>query len=235
MNPVLEINRVSGGYGGADIIHDIRMHVDPGEIVAVVGPNGSGKSTVLRSVFGILHLSSGLIRLRGRDITRLRTADIVGLGICYVPQVANVFPSLSVEENLEMGGYVRAGGVAERIAEIYTLFPDLRSRRRQAAGTLSGGQRQMVAIGKALMPEPELLLLDEPTAGLSPALQGEVFDIVQRINAAGTPILMVEQNARRALEIARRGYVMVDGHKRAEGRGAALAADPEIARMFLGG
>ncbi len=234
MTPVLSIEGVTGGYGDADIIHDLSLRVDPGEIVVVVGPNGSGKSTALRAVFGVLNLSSGSVCLEGDDITDLRTADIVRRGVCYVPQVGNVFPSLTVKENLEMGGYVRKSGVGGRIEEIYEMFPVLREKHRQAAGTLSGGQRQMVAIGKALMLEPRILLLDEPSAGLSPVLQSEVFRIVKHINDQGTPVLMVEQNARRALEMSDRGYVLVEGRNRAEGTGQALAADTEIARMFLG-
>ena len=235
MTPVLELEGVSGGYGDADIIHGIDLRVGPGEIVAIIGPNGSGKSTTIRSIFGLLRLSAGTIHLEGEDIAPLRTSEIVRRGICYVPQVANVFPSLAVEENLEMGGYVLRDGLAARIEKIYQMFPDLRGKRRQPAGTLSGGQRQMVAIGKALMPEPKILLLDEPTAGLAPNLQAQVFETVRRINAEGTPVLMVEQNARRALEIADRGYVLVAGRKRTEGTGPELAADPEIEQMFLGG
>ena len=235
MTPVLELEGVSGGYGDADIIHGIDLRVGPGEIVAIIGPNGSGKSTTIRSIFGLLRLSAGTIHLEGEDIAPLRTSEIVRRGICYVPQVANVFPSLAVEENLEMGGYVLRDGIAARIEKIYQMFPDLRGKRRQPAGTLSGGQRQMVAIGKALMPEPKILLLDEPTAGLAPNLQAQVFETVRRINAEGTPVLMVEQNARRALEIADRGYVLVAGRKRTEGTGSELAADPEIEQMFLGG
>lgn len=235
MTPVLSIDSVSGGYGDVDIVHDLSLEVRPGEIIAIVGPNGSGKSTALKSVFGLLTLSSGKVLLEGADITRRRTSDIVRLGVCYVPQTANVFPSLTVYENLELGGYVRGGALDRRIEEIFSLFPDLRSRRRQVAGTLSGGQRQMVAIGRALMPEPRLLLLDEPSAGLSPALQDEVFEIVRQVHGRGTPILMVEQNARKALEMAHRGYVLVEGRNRTTGGGAELAANPEIARMFLGG
>lgn len=234
MIPMLEIDGVSGGYGDADIIHELSIRVNPGEVVAIVGPNGSGKSTALRSVFGILRITGGAVRLAGEDITNLSTASVVRRGVCYVPQTDNVFPSLSVQENLEMGGYVRDHGTADRIEQIYDLFPALRDKRRQPAGTLSGGQRQMVAIGKALMPEPRILLVDEPSAGLSPALQQEVFGIVRTVNRDGIPVLMVEQNARRALEMADRGYVLVEGRNRAEGTGQALADNPDIARMFLG-
>lgn len=235
MTPVLSIEGVSGGYGEVDIVHDISMEVRPEEIVVIVGPNGSGKSTALRSVFGLLSLSAGRVLLEGADITDSRTSDIVRLGVCFVPQTDNVFPSLSVRENLELGGFVSGGALDQRIEEIFDLFPDLRSRRRQAAGTLSGGQRQMVAIGRALVPSPRLLLLDEPSAGLSPALQDDVFEIVRQVHGRGTPILMVEQNARKALEMAHRGYVLVEGRNRATGGGSELAGDPDVARMFLGG
>lgn len=235
MKPVLELHNVTGGYGEADVIHDLSLRVDPGEIVAIVGPNGSGKSTALRAIFGLLHISSGSWRVKGEDLSSYRTADIVRFGVCYVPQVGNVFPSLSVQENLEMGGYVRRSGVAERVQQIYEIFPQLKEKRNAAAGTLSGGQRQMVAIGKALMLEPEILLLDEPSAGLAPAVQNEVFDIIAGIHSEGVPILMVEQNARRALEMSDRGYVLVDGRNRADGPGRELAADPDIAKAFLGG
>ena len=233
--PVLSLEGVSGGYGEADILHGVTLRVDPGEIVVVIGPNGAGKSTAIKAVFGLLRLSAGRITLAGRDITRCPTVEVVRAGVAYVPQVSNVFPSLSVEENLEMGGFVRDDDLRPRIAEIYGLFPALREKRRQPAGALSGGQRQMVAMGKALMTEPVVLLLDEPTAGLSPKYQGEILDIVARINAAGTPVLLVEQNGRQALEIADRGYVMVDGRNRTEGAAADLLANPEVAQMFLGG
>ena len=173
--------------------------------------------------------------LEGRDITNMAPEQVVRQGVCYVPQTANVFPSLSVEENLEMGAFVRSDDYRPRMEEIYRLFPPLREKRRQPAGTLSGGQRQMVAMGKALMLEPRILLLDEPTAGLSPKYRGEIFAIVKTINATGTPILMVEQNAKQALAIAARGYVLVDGQNRFEGTGRALLEDREVAEMFLGG
>ncbi len=233
--PVLGLEGVSGGYGEADILHGVSLHVDPGEIVVVIGPNGAGKSTAIKAVFGLLRLSAGRITLAGREITRMPTVAVVRAGVAYVPQVSNVFPSLSVEENLEMGGFVRDDDLRPRIEEIYGLFPVLREKRRQPAGSLSGGQRQMVAMGKALMTEPVVLLLDEPTAGLSPKYQAEILEIVSRINAAGTPVLMVEQNARAALGIADRGYVLVDGRNRTEGPAAELLANPDVARMFLGG
>ncbi len=233
--PVLSLEGVSGGYGEADILHGVSLRVDPGEIVVVIGPNGAGKSTAIKAVFGLLRLSAGRITLAGREITGMPTVEVVRAGVAYVPQVANVFPSLSVEENLEMGGFVRDDDLRPRIEEIYGLFPVLREKRRQPAGSLSGGQRQMVAMGKALMTEPVVLLLDEPTAGLSPKYQGEILEIVTRINAAGTPVLMVEQNARQALAIAGRGYVLVDGRNRTDGPAPELLADAQVATMFLGG
>ncbi|MDJ0896124.1 MAG: ABC transporter ATP-binding protein, partial [Alphaproteobacteria bacterium] len=199
------------------------------------GPNGAGKSTAMKAVFGLLNLRSGHIELSGEDITNTPPERVVRKGVCYVPQMENIFPSLSVEENLEMGAFVRKDDFRPRIAFVYDLFPPLRERRRQIAGTLSGGQRQMVAMGKAMMLEPTILLLDEPTAGLSPKFRGEIFKAVKDINETGTPILMVEQNAKQALRIADRGYVLVDGHNRHEGTGAEMLADTEVAEMFLGG
>ncbi len=232
---VLEIQSVSGGYGETEILHDVSLRVEPQEIVVIIGPNGAGKSTAMRAVFGLLHLSAGRVLLNGEDITGEPPQRVVRRGVCYVPQTGNVFPSLSVEENLEMGAYVRADDFRPRLAEIYDLFPPLAEKRRQAAGTLSGGQRQMVAMGKALMLEPQILLLDEPTAGLSPKYRGEIFKVVRDINAAGTPILMVEQNAKQALNIASRGYVLVDGQNRIDDSGQGLLNNHEVAEMFLGG
>jgi len=232
---LLELEGVTGGYGGGTVLHAVSLAVDPGEIVVVIGPNGAGKSTAIKAVFGLLSLSAGRILLEDRDITGLATVEVARAGVAYVPQVSNVFPSLSVEENLEMGGYLLDGGLAGRIERVYALFPPLRDKRRQAAGTLSGGQRQMVAMGKALMPDPRILLLDEPTAGLSPRFQGEILETVVEINRAGTPVLMVEQNARQALAIADRGYVLVDGRNRMTDTGARLLADAEVAASFLGG
>ena len=235
MSRVLELDHVSGGYGETEILHDIRMHVDDGEIVVIVGPNGAGKSTAMKAVFGLLNIRKGAVKLQGTEITNTPPQQVVKKGVAYVPQSANVFVSLSVEENLEMGAYVSSADPAPRIEEIYQLFPPLREKRRQPAGSLSGGQRQMVAMGKALMLNPKILLLDEPTAGLSPKYRGEIFQIVQDINAAGATILMVEQNAKQALRIAHRGYVLVDGENRYTGTGPELIADDEVARMFLGG
>lgn len=232
---VLELNSVIGGYGDTQILHGVSMIVDPGEIVVVIGPNGAGKSTAMKAVFGLLRLSSGKVLLDGQEITNTPPEKVVRQGVCYVPQTSNIFPSLTVQENLEMGAFVREDDFKPRMNEIYDLFPPLAEKRRQAAGTLSGGQRQMVAMGKAMMLEPKILLLDEPTAGLSPKFRGEIFSIVKTINGTGTPILMVEQNAKQALGIANRGYVLVDGKNKYEGTGQELLNDSEVAEMFLGG
>ena len=232
---VLELDAVSGGYGEADILHDVSLEVGAGEIVVIIGPNGAGKSTAIKAVFGLLRLSSGRIALDGEEITGMEPAKVVRKGVCYVPQTNNVFPSLTVEENLEMGAFVRPGDFRPRLRGIYDMFPPLAEKRRQPAGQLSGGQRQMVAIGKALMLEPRILLLDEPTAGLSPIYRAEIFAIVRDVNAAGTPILMVEQNAKQSLGVADRGYVLVDGQNRIDDTGDALLANSEVAEMFLGG
>ena len=233
--PVLHLDGISGGYGETDILHDVSLSVEPGEIVVIIGPNGAGKSTAMKAVFGLLRISSGKILYAGEDITNREPEDVVRAGICYVPQTSNVFPSLSVEENLEMGAYIRKGDWRPRLREIYDLFPPLRLRRRAPAGTLSGGERQMVAIGKALMIEPKLLLLDEPTAGLSPVFQHDTLMIAKEINASGIPILMVEQNAKQALQIADKGYVFVDGRNRIDDKASVLLSRPDVAEMFLGG
>ncbi len=232
---VLELDRVVGGYGDTQILHGVSMHVDAGEIVVIIGPNGAGKSTAMKAVFGLLKLTEGAVLLDGQAITNTPPEQVVRHGVCYVPQTGNIFPSLTVEENLEMGAFVRTDDFKPRLNEIYEMFPPLLEKRQQPAGTLSGGQRQMVAMGKALMLEPKILLLDEPTAGLSPKFRGEIFETVKKINSAGTPILMVEQNAKQALGIANRGYVLVDGKNRFEGTGQDLLDDREVAEMFLGG
>ena len=234
-DPILELDRVTGGYGATEIIHDVSIAVRPGEIVVLIGPNGAGKSTVMNAALGRLHLAGERVSLRGRDITGTPPDQVVRQGVCYVPQTANVFPNLSVNENLEMGAYIRNDDFRPRMEEMYALFPPLADRRRAPAGTLSGGQRQMVAIAKALMVEPVVLLLDEPTAGLSPRFRADIFRVVREINAHGVPILMVEQNARQALGIADRGYVLVDGRNRTDGTGPGLLADPDVGAMFLGG
>ena len=232
---VLALEGITGGYGDTEILHNVSLKVDPGEIVVIIGPNGAGKSTAMKAVFGLLHLTEGRIILDDKDITNTPPQRVVRQGVCYVPQTSNVFPNLTVQENLEMGAYVRNDDIAPRIQEMYELFPPLAEKKDQAAGTLSGGQRQMVAMGKALMLNPTILLLDEPTAGLSPKFRGEIFKVVRDINAAGTPILMVEQNAKQALHIADRGYILVDGENRLHDTGEGLLANPEVAEMFLGG
>tara|TARA_B100001079_G_scaffold249777_1_gene240817 strand:+ start:127 stop:831 length:705 start_codon:yes stop_codon:yes gene_type:complete len=233
--PVLSIDNLSGGYGEADILHGVSLEINAGEIVVVIGPNGAGKSTAMKAVFGLLRLSGGSVHLAGEEITNMDPAEVVNKGVCYVPQTNNVFPTLTVHENLEMGAYIRKDDFRPRLEEIYEMFPPLAEKKRQAAGELSGGQRQMVAMGKALMLEPTLLMLDEPTAGLSPIYRNEIFQIVRQINDSGVPILMVEQNAKQSLAVASRGYVLVDGQNRTTGKGTDLLNDPEIAKMFLGG
>ena len=232
---ILELADVVGGYGDTEILHGVSLHVNEGEIVVIIGPNGAGKSTAMKAVFGLLKLTRGDVLLMGQRITNTPPERVVRMGVCYVPQTSNVFPSLSVEENLEMGAYVREDDFSSRLDEIYQLFPPLRDKRRQSAGELSGGQRQMVAMGKALMLDPKILLLDEPSAGLSPKFRGEIFHIIRTINEAGTPILMVEQNARQALAIAHRGYVLVDGRNSTHGSGRELLGNEGVAEMFLGG
>ncbi len=232
---LLQVTDVHGGYGGADILNGVSLAVDADEIGVIVGPNGAGKSTMLKAVFGLLRVSDGSVAFAGRPITNLPPERLVRSGLSYVPQEFNVFPTLSVDENLEMGAYTRRDDFRPQIDEVYGFFPPLRDKRRQPAGELSGGQRQMVAIGRALMTGPKLLLLDEPTAGLSPLYMDEIFERILAINAAGVGILMVEQNARQALAIAHRGFVLATGGNRFTGTGAELLADPEVAKSFLGG
>jgi len=226
-----------GGYGKADILHGCTLTVEKGQIAVIVGPNGAGKSTAMKAVFGMLPLREGTITLDGQDISTLSPQERVRAGMGFVPQTHNVFPSMSVEENLEMGAFIRddASGIRGTMAQVFDLFPVLRDKRRQPAGELSGGQRQQVAVGRALMTRPRLLMLDEPTAGVSPIVMDELFDRIIEIARTGISILMVEQNARQALEIADIGYVLVQGANRYSDTGAALLADPEVRRTFLGG
>ncbi|MGJ3264220.1 MAG: ABC transporter ATP-binding protein [Salinarimonas sp.] len=226
---------MTGGYGGADILHDCTIGVEKGEIAVIVGPNGAGKSTAMKAIFGMLGLRQGTITLDGRDIGGLSPQERVAAGMGFVPQTNNVFRALTVEENLEMGAYIRTDDPRETMEQVYALFPILREKRRQPAGELSGGQRQQVAVGRALMTKPEVLMLDEPTAGVSPIVMDELFDKILDVAATGIAILMVEQNARQALEIADKGYVLVQGRNRYTDTGAALLADPEVRRTFLGG
>lgn len=226
---------MTGGYGGVDIIHDCTIEVEQGEVAVVVGPNGAGKSTAMKAVFGMLNLREGKVTLDGRDITAMAPQDRVSVGMGFVPQNRNVFVSLTVEENLEMGAFIREDDISDSIEQVYGLFPVLREKRNQPAGELSGGQRQQVAVGRALMTKPTLLMLDEPTAGVSPIVMDELFDKIIEIARTGVAILMVEQNARQALEIADRGYVLVQGRNKFTDSGEALLANEEVRRSFLGG
>jgi branched-chain amino acid transport system ATP-binding protein len=232
---LLETRNLYGGYGGVDILNNISLRVESDEIVSIVGPNGAGKSTVMKAVFGLITVRRGQVLFQGREITRQRPDLIVQQGMCYVPQEANVFPSLSVQENLEMGAFLRTDSYREQMDQVYELFPPLKEKRKQAAGSLSGGQRQMVAIGRALMLKPSLLLLDEPSSGLSPLFIDLIFERVQEINRMGVGILMVEQNAKKALALSHRGYVLVMGSNRFEDTGRNLLDNQEVAEMFLGG
>ena len=227
---------MTGGYGGgADILHDCTIAVNPGEIAVIVGPNGAGKSTAMKAIFGMLDLRKGGVRLDGEDITALSPQDRVARGMGFVPQTNNIFTSMTVEENLEMGAFIRRDDIRDTMAQVYDLFPILRDKRRQPAGELSGGQRQQVAVGRALMTRPKVLMLDEPTAGVSPIVMDELFDRIIEVSRTGIPILMVEQNARQALDIADRGYVLVQGRNAHTGTGKELLADDEVRRSFLGG
>ncbi|MFO1121638.1 MAG: ABC transporter ATP-binding protein [Hyphomicrobiales bacterium] len=236
MTALLSVARLTAGYGSVPIIEDVSLEVAENEISVIIGPNGAGKSTLLKSIFGLTQVTSGGIAFAGRDITRANTPQLVPMGIAAVPQSRNVFPTLTVAENLDVGTY--AAPPADKpavLARVLALFPDLAAKLRQPAGELSGGQRQMVAIGRALMSEPRLLLLDEPTAGLSPAYLERIFDLLLDIRSTGVTILMVEQNARQALRIADHGHVLAAGRNFASGTGAELLADDNVRRSFLGG
>jgi len=226
---------MTGGYGGADILHDCTIAAEQGEIAVIVGPNGAGKSTAMKAVFGMLDIHTGRVMLDGEDITKLSPQDRVSKGMAFVPQTSNVFPSMSVEENLEMGAFLRRDDIYATMDQVYELFPILKEKRKQNAGELSGGQRQQVAVGRALMTQPKLLMLDEPTAGVSPIVMDELFDRIIEVARTGISILMVEQNARQALNIADKGYVLVQGRNRFTDTGQALMNDPEVRKSFLGG
>ncbi|WP_198666028.1 ABC transporter ATP-binding protein [Tropicimonas sp. IMCC34043] len=234
--PFLIGEAMTGGYGrGADILHDCTIAVDKGQIAVIVGPNGAGKSTAMKAVFGMVDLRLGAVRLDGQDITALTPQARVAMGMGFVPQTHNIFTSMTVEENLEMGAFLRQDDIRGTMEQVYELFPILKDKRRQAAGELSGGQRQQVAVGRALMTRPSLLMLDEPTAGVSPIVMDELFDRIIEVARTGISILMVEQNARQALEIADKGYVLVQGSNAHTGSGKALLADPQVRKSFLGG
>ena len=227
---------MTGGYGmGADILNDCTIAVDKGEIAVIVGPNGAGKSTAMKAVFGMLNLKKGAVHLAGESIGHLTPQARVAKGMAFVPQTHNIFTSMTVEENLEMGAFLRRDDIRATMAQVYDLFPILKDKRRQLAGELSGGQRQQVAVGRALMTEPQVLMLDEPTAGVSPIVMDELFDRIIEVARTGISILMVEQNARQALEIADRGYVLVQGANAYTDTGKALLADPDVRKSFLGG
>jgi len=226
---------MTGGYGGADVLHECTIGVDAGEIAVIVGPNGAGKSTAMKAVFGMLDLREGKVLMNGKDISDLPPQARVREGMAFVPQNRNVFPSMSVEENLEMGAFIREDDISDTMEQVFELFPILREKRRQPAGELSGGQRQQVAVGRALMTKPQILMLDEPTAGVSPIVMDELFDRIIEIARSGIAILMVEQNAKQALNIADKGYVLVQGRNRFTDRGEALLANPEVRQAFLGG
>ena len=232
---LLEVSDVVAGYGETDILHGVSIAVTEGEIVTIIGPNGCGKSTLMKAIVGLVRPKAGTVIFRGQDIASQPPEQTVRTGLCYVPQSANVFPSLSIRENLEMGGFVRSDDYRARIEELFELFPDLAKRPTQQAGSLSGGQRQMLAIARALMLDPTLLLLDEPSAGLSPAIMALVFERIQGINRSGVSLLLVEQNAREALRMSDRGYVLAAGQNRLEDSGPALLDNPEVVRLYLGG
>ena len=233
--PLVEAAGIIAGYlPGVNILNGCDLYANEGELVGIIGPNGAGKSTLLKSLFGLVKVRDGIVRLKGEDVTNQRADQLVRAGIGFVPQTNNVFPSLTIEENLQMGAYQRPESFNERFDFVTNLFPTLGARRKQRAGSLSGGERQMVAMGRALMMAPSVLLLDEPSAGLSPALQDEVFVRVREINKTGVTVIMVEQNARRCLQIVDRGYVLDQGRNAYTGTGRSLANDPKVIELYLG-
>ena len=235
-NKFLKAHKITGGYGsGPDILHACDISVGRGEIAVIVGPNGAGKSTAMKAIFGMLDVREGSVLLDGVDISNFSTQDRVRAGMGFAPQNQNIFTSMTVEENLEMGAFIRKDDFSDTLEQVFELFPVLKEKRRQAAGELSGGQRQQVAVGRALMTQPKILMLDEPTAGVSPIVMDELFDRIIEVSRTGIPILMVEQNARQALGIADTGFVMVQGRNAYTGSGKELLADPEVRKSFLGG
>ncbi len=234
MTAVLEAQGVVSGYGEVEILHGVSISVQETEMVAVIGPNGAGKSTLLKAIFGLLPVRSGQVLLGGDDATNMQPNRLVSKGLSYVPQTENVFPSLTINENLEMGAFILRDHLPEHLERVYSLFPDLASRRSDRAGKLSGGQRQMLALARALMLRPRVLLLDEPSASLSPKMVDAIFERIEAINGAGTAILLVEQNAREALSMCHRGYVLAMGENRLEGEAGSLLDDAEVGKLYLG-
>ena len=232
---LVKLDNIEAGYGGAPILKGINMEIEASDIGVIVGPNGAGKSTALKAIFGLLNVTSGKILFNGNDVTNALPDKLVPQGLSFVPQEHNVFTSMTVHENLEMGAFIREDDYSDTITSIYDMFPDLKAKRNQDAGELSGGQRQMVAMGRALMSKPSLLLLDEPSAGLSPRYVLEIFEQIVKVNATGVGILMVEQNAQQALAFATKGFVLASGENRFTGTGKELLGDPEVAKSFLGG
>ncbi len=232
---LIELMHVVAGYGGAPILNGVSMAIEQSDIGVIVGPNGAGKSTTLKAIFGLLKVTGGSIEFGGEDVANSLPDRLVPKGLSFVPQEKNVFTSMTVQENLEMGAFTRRDDFASTMAWVYDMFPVLKEKRSQKTGELSGGQRQMVAMGRALMSQPKLLLLDEPSAGLSPRYVIEIFETIVRVNKEGVGILMVEQNARQALAFASKGFVLANGQNRFTGTGAELIADPEVAKSFLGG
>ncbi len=228
-------NKLTAGYGGVDIIKDINLEVNEGEIVVIVGPNGAGKSTAMKALLGMLNLTSGSVEYSNKEITKMLPQNRINLGLAFVPQTQNVFTGMTVEENLEMGGFLRDDEITHTINDVFSLFPVLKEKRNQNAGELSGGQRQQVAFGRALMTKPKILMLDEPTAGVSPIVMDELFSRILEVRKTGVGILMVEQNAKQALGIADRGYVLVNGKNSREGSGEQLLNNPDVRKSFLGG
>lgn len=232
---ILNIEDITAGYTGVDILHQVNLRVKAGEIVSIIGPNGAGKSTLLKTIFGLLQPRLGKVFLYNEDITGLHPEKIVRKGISYVPQVDNVFPSMTIQENLEMGAFIRTDDYKQRLEQVYDLFPILRERKKAKVGQLSGGQRQMVAMGRALMLDPQVLLLDEPSAGLAPLLVSHIFEQIEVINSTGVAIVIVEQNAREVLKMAHHGYVLAMGRNMLDDAGQALLENKEVGRLYLGG
>ncbi|HDL86457.1 MAG TPA: ABC transporter ATP-binding protein [Candidatus Acetothermia bacterium] len=233
--PLLTVKQVTSGYGDMEVLHDVSIEINPQEIVTIIGPNGAGKSTLMKTIFGLLKPKVGQILFTDHEISSLSPDRIVRLGMAYVPQVENVFPSLTVRENLEMGAFIRSDDFSDRVNEMFDLFPVLGRRGRQQVGKMSGGERQMVAMARALMLNPQLILLDEPSAALAPNLAVVIFEQIVAINETGVAILIVEQNAKQSLSLSDRGYVLASGRNRFTDTGESLLANEEIGQLYLGG